>query len=97
MIALAKILPQMCQYCDGRGIYEGKDVATGQCVELACLYCDETGLARSSNCAFDDDECVEDMLGGPSALSDFMWRHGPGFVVGCYFTVGAAWVWSWFL
>jgi hypothetical protein len=34
-----------CTYCDGRGIYEGKDVATGQCVELACLYCDETGIA----------------------------------------------------
>jgi hypothetical protein len=35
----------VCRYCDGRGIYYGKDIATGQSVELACQYCNETGIA----------------------------------------------------
>jgi hypothetical protein len=37
----------ICTYCDGHGIYEGKDVVTGQSVELACQYCNETGRAQS--------------------------------------------------
>lgn len=37
----------ICTYCDGHGIYEGKDVMTGQSVELACQYCNETGRAQS--------------------------------------------------
>jgi hypothetical protein len=30
-------------------------------------------------------------------LGDVLWRHAPGFVAGCYFAVGAAWVWSFWL
>jgi hypothetical protein len=47
---------KLCRYCDGRGIYTGVDVVTKQEVELACQYCNETGVAQPEAVGFDAPE-----------------------------------------
>jgi hypothetical protein len=38
----------VCDKCEGRTIYIGRDVETGAEVEISCLYCNETGFVTAA-------------------------------------------------